>query len=217
MNTGNPTFRACLAAFVLAFAGGCAGLTPAATATQPSFYALDSVMAGTGTALHDATRNAPTLLVSPPRAAAGYDSQRILYVRQPHKLEYFAHSEWIDSPARMLAPLLVTALSRGDGFRVVVPAQGSASADLRLDTEVLVLRQEFEGTPSRVRFVLRAALVGDATRRIVASRDFETLVAAPSEDPYGGVQAANRAVQRVLAELSDFCAEAARLWKPGAN
>jgi len=30
-------------------------------------------------------------------------------VREPHKLEYFAHSEWVDPPARMLAPLIVAA------------------------------------------------------------------------------------------------------------
>lgn len=46
----------------------------------------------------------PTLIVSPPHAAAGFDSQRIMYLRQADQLEYFAHNEWIDTPARMLAP-----------------------------------------------------------------------------------------------------------------
>jgi len=42
---------------------------------------------------------------------------------------------------------------------------------------------------------------------VLASREFEALVAATSEDPYGGVVAANQAVGTVLAELATFCAE----------
>lgn len=153
----------------------------------------------------DATR--PTLLVNPPHAASGFDSQRIIYVRAAHQLEYFAHSEWIDTPARMLAPLIVSAVETRGGFRAVVLLPSAASGDLRLDTEILRLRQDFTSTPSQVRFTLRAYLEDNATRRVLATREFDASVAAASEDPYGGVVAANQAVQRVLQQLADFCAE----------
>ena len=159
----------------------------------------------------------PTLVVSAPQAAAGFDSQRIIYVRQPHKLEYFAHSEWTDTPARMLSPLLVAAVANSGAFRAVVQAPSSASGDLRLDSEVLQLQQEFESRPSRVRFVLRATLVEDASRRVIATRDFEAVASAPSEDPYGGVVAANQAVRSVLAKVAAFCADAAGSWRPGSR
>jgi cholesterol transport system auxiliary component len=57
-----------------------------------------------------------------------------------------------------------------------------------------------------VRFTLRATLVDDRTRRVLAWREFEALVPAASEDPYGGVLAANQAVQNVLQDLSHFLA-----------
>jgi len=41
-------------------------------------------------------------------------------------------------------------------------------------------------------------------------------VAAASDDPYGGVVAANRAVQAALEHLARFCTEAARSWQPPA-
>jgi len=72
----------------------------------------------------------------------------------------------------------------------------------------LRLQQEFLSAPSTVRFTLRAYLVESATRRVIASREFEAAVPAASEDPYGGVVAANRAVRTVLENLSAFCAEA---------
>jgi cholesterol transport system auxiliary component len=50
--------------------------------------------------------------------------------------------------------------------------------------------------------------VESKTRRVIASREFDTAVPAASENPHGGVVAANRAVQTALDNLSAFCAEA---------
>jgi len=60
-----------------------------------------------------------------------------------------------------------------------------------------------------VRFTLRAYLLDSTTRRVVAWREFDETVVSDSDDPYGGVVAANRAVQAVMHGLADFCAEAA--------
>jgi cholesterol transport system auxiliary component len=57
-------------------------------------------------------------------------------------------------------------------------------------------------------------MVDSKTRRVLAQREFDESVAAASEDPYGGVMAANRAVQVVLERLAGFCTEAAGNWQP---
>ena len=57
---------------------------------------------------------------------------------------------------------------------------------------------------------MRARLIDDATRKVIASREFEAVADAPSANPYGGVQAANVAVNKVLVELAAFCAQNAR-------
>jgi len=134
-------------------------------------------------------------------------------VRQAHQLEYFSHNEWIDPPARMLSPLILTATRNSGAFRAVVHAPSSANGDLRLDTEVLQIQQEFFGEPSQVRFALRADLVEEGSRRIIASREFVVVEAAPAATPYGGVLAANRAVHSVLESLAAFCVEAAGQWQ----
>ena len=138
-----------------------------------------------------------------------------MYVRHANQLEYFAHNEWIDTPARMLAPLIVAAVEDTGAFRAVVQTPSTATGEIRLDTEILHFQHEFLGTPSQVRFTLRAYLVESATRRVIASRGFEAAVPATSEDPYAGVVAANRAVQMVLEDLSAFCAETARSTRTG--
>ena len=208
----------CATALFLALTGGCSVLRPTAT-PQPSLYSLDSaVRDGRAATRAPAPLSvaAPTLIVNPPHAASGFDGQRIVYVREAHKLEYFAHAEWVDTPARMLAPLIVAAIE-GDGtFRAVVLTPSAAAGDLRLDTEIKRLQHEFGSQPSRVRFTLRAYIVANATRRVLAWREFDETVAAASEDPYGGVVAANRAVQAVLEQLASFCAKATENWRPTA-
>ena len=198
--------RLFVAGLSLLAVSACGTLRPAATPNS-AFYSLDGVRTSAPAA---AAAAAPTLIINPPHAAAGFDSPRIIYVRETHKLEYFAHSEWIDPPARMLAPLLVAAIESTGVFRAVALTPSSAAGDLRLDTEIIRLQHEFGTRPSRVHFTLRAYLVDDKTRRVLAWREFDAAVPATSEDPYGGVVAANRAVQTVLDNLAAFCAEAVR-------
>ena len=213
--------RLCAAALLLTLAGGCGALFPTTTTLQPSFYSLDSSRGAAPVSPTAAIRPtvpsvAPTLIINPPHAAAGFDSSRIIYVRETHKLEYFSHNEWVDTPARMLAPLIVAAVESNGTFRAVVLTPSAAAGDLRLDTEIVRLQHDFGSQPSRVRFTLRAYIVDNTTRRVLASREFDESVAAASKDPYGGVVAANRAVQTVLEQLAGFCANAAGNWQPPA-
>lgn len=198
--------RLLAAGLCLATLCACNALRPTTT-PHPAFYALDSTQI---TTTAEIPASAPTLLINPPHAAAGFTSPRIIYVREAHQLEYFANSEWTDSPARMLAPLLVAAVTNSGAFRAVVLTPSAAAGDLRLDTEIIRLQHEFVTQPSRARFTLRAYLVDNKARKVIAWREFDTTVAADSEDAYGGVIAANRAVAIALKNLSIFFAEEAR-------
>ena len=211
--TQRATFgQLCVASLLLALTGGCSALR-STTTPPPAYYSLDRPASETRVPVTPVVA-APTLIINPPHAASGFDSQRIIYVRAVHQLEYFANSEWVDTPARMLAPLIVAAVENSGAFRAVVLTPGAAAGDLRLDTEIQRLQQEFGSQPSRLRFTLRATLVDDTTRQVLAWREFNETVAAPSDDPYGGVIAANQAVQAVLKQLADFCRTEAASWKP---
>ncbi|MBC7405709.1 MAG: membrane integrity-associated transporter subunit PqiC [Cytophaga sp.] len=152
--------------------------------------------------------NGPTIVVSVPHAAAGFDSQHIVYVRQAHKLEYFQQSEWIEAPSVMLTPLVSSALERSGRFNSVVQSPTSVIGQLRLDLDIVRLQQEFFSVPSKVHFTLRAHLLDTSTRQVIAWREFDILVVSSSEDPYGGVIAANNAIRRVMDELAEFCIQA---------
>lgn len=186
--------------------GGCSVLPP-----QPEPANIYLLEARTAPA-HSVRASARDLVlaVSMPRARAGFDSARMVWVRQAHGLETYSRNRWADTPARMLAPLLIQTLERSGAFHAVVPSPSSVSAALRLDTEIIRLQQDFTVKPSEVRFTLGAQLVDTSTRRVIATAEFDETEKCETEDAYGGVLAANRALERLLVRVAEFCAERGR-------
>lgn len=190
---------------------GLATLLPACSllGSQPqaplTAYALDPVAARTTATPQPAQPSLQrVLLLEQPGAAAGYDSARMVYQRQPQTLESFTQSTWVDTPARMLAPLLLRALQDGTSLRAVLQAPSPARAELRLQTSVLKLQQDFLQQPSRVHFTLQATLTNQRTREVLGWQRFEVTQAAASDDAAGGAAAASLAVQTALQQLAVF-------------
>ncbi len=146
------------------------------------------------------------LLVGVPQAAAGFEQPRMAYLERPSEVNYYATHFWVDAPSRMLAPLLIRALEQSGYWRVVVPMPSALRADHQLDMSGLVVQQEFLQKPSQSRVRLRAQLTDLKTQRVMGARSFDRLEPAPSEDAYGGVLAANRAMSAVLAAVNDWIA-----------
>jgi len=146
-----------------------------------------------------------TLLVSIPQAAPGFDTPALVYMRTPYLLEYYSKSQWIDTPARLFLPLLVYRLEASGLFRAVLSAVSSPIAsELRLETEIMRLQQEFFTEPSQVRLVLRVQLLDMQARTVMATQVFEILEKAPSDNAEGAILAANRAFSQVLTQLLTF-------------
>lgn len=179
---------------------GCAALQPPRM-ESPALYLLDARPAASA---QRPQRNL-VLAVDPPSARPGFDTPQMAYVRQAHKLDYYVKNRWADTPPRMLAPLLVQALEQSGSFRAVLRTNNPIPADLRLDTELIRLQQDFTTQPSRVELTLRAQLYDLKSRQVLAVREFDAAENAASEDAYGGVIAANRALARVLGQVTDFC------------
>jgi len=174
---------------------------------EPKPAALDKyLLEYTPAKVQEPRADAPVLLIAIPQAHGAYDTARIAYMQQQFGLRYYARSRWADTPARMLAPLMAEALNATGQFQALYASPGQVSANLRLDTELMRFHQDFTQQPSAMRITLRAQLIDLGTQRVIATRLFDISEAAPSEDAYGGVIAANRAVARLLEQLAAFCA-----------
>ena len=153
---------------------------------------------------------AAVLLIPQPKAQAGFDTARMAYLLRPYEVNYYAFNQWADAPARLLHQVLVENLDKAGSWRAVVQTAGTVTAQYRLDCDNLILEQQFFSNPSRIRLALRAQLIETKKQTILASRYFELLEPAPSEDPYGGVLAANQATAKLLTEMAEWLDNALR-------
>ena len=154
--------------------------------------------------------NGQILQVSLPLAEPGFETPRMVYVKRLYELEHYALNQWADQPARMFASLMVQALGRTGSWRAVVPVPGPIRGDFRLDSYGFSLQQEFMQDPSLVRVTLRAQLIEMKESRLVGTRAFEAVEKAQSDDAYGGVLAANRAIATLLDDLASWLRECTR-------
>ena len=191
-----------ISALVIALMG-CSALQPA-NVPPMAVYRLDAVAPGSSPAPATATAS---ILVGNIRAAAGFDTSRMLFMRQPYQVEEFQQSQWQKPPAAMLMPLVATTLESSGIFKVVLQAPSAVLTTYRLDLEILSLQQDFSSTPSRIHFKLRAHLSDRQNQQIIAWREFSISIPTTSEDAYGGVLASNQAVAQVLQQLRVFCVE----------
>lgn len=196
MMRGAPTLLLVLALVL----DGCAGLQPPPPAS-PNVY----VLAARPMAKAPRTPRNVVLEVGEPHAWPGFDTPAMIYVQRPYTLESFATNRWADAPARMLAPLLAQALEQTGSFKAVVQSPSNVPADIRLEVELVRLQQNFGVRPSRSELALRLQLIEVRGRRVLATKSLEQTEDAPGDDPYGGVTAANVALQRIIEQVVDFC------------
>ena len=191
----------------LALLTGCAlpGRTPA---TPVATYVLDGVPHDStvgATSVDDppaATPPTAILKVATPTSAPAYASPRMAYIETPYRIDYFAENQWADSPARMLKALLTQYLGDTGLFRFVYADAGGIDDGLRLDTDIVELAQVFSPDSSEVRLSVRFSLVDVPRRTMLMNQTISVTEPAAARDPYAGVVAANKAVQRALDELA---------------
>lgn len=185
-----------LAAITLA---GC--LLPQDNSPPPQTYLLEGGAFSPPTARRSSGK---TLLVAVPKAAPGFDSNRIAYTKEPLKLDYYSNSVWSDTPAKMLLPIMVRAFEGTGAFKAVIAPPAPTLADMRVDVDVIRLQQEFMTQPSQVRLTARIKVLNMKSGHVLATQVFEVLEPAPSEDAYGAARAANAAVQKILGDMIPF-------------
>lgn len=208
-----PTIAAIASIIAMSLLSGCSSLLPPPPPTD-NVYLLEAKMAPISSLVTtpDNIRSVHperdlVLEVSMPRARAGFDTAQMVWVQQTHGLMIYSRNRWADTPARMLAPLLAQTLEHSGVFQAVVQTPSAVSAILRLDTEIIRLQQDFSMRPSRVQFTLSAQLIDIGSRRVIATAEFDETENAATEDAYGGVRAANQALERLLAKITAFCVE----------
>lgn len=145
-----------------------------------------------------------TLLITAPESVAGYQTEEMLYIKKPFKVESFANNAWTNPPADMLYPLMTESLQRSGYFYAVASSPYSEAADYRLDTQLLRLQQNFLKKPSEIEFAVKVVLTRVKDNQVMASKLISQHIPCSMDTPYGGVLAANKAAQQFTAVVTEF-------------
>lgn len=204
MKIWRSLYPAAWAACLLGGLHGCALLRHSGEEAGVYQLELDSESGGRARADSDGRRGCGLLLVSSPLSAPGTSTANMLYTREQGRLDYYANSRWIDSPARMVQPLLLQKLGSSGLFEDVLTSPAPVDADLRLQTEILALRQVFKPDDPRAsqeQLSIRFSLFDLKRRQLLENFILDIEEPATRADAIGGVAAANRAFARLLDEL----------------
>lgn len=152
-----------------------------------------------------------TLLVTVPRAESGYETSKMAYVKtNPYEIHYFSQNRWVASPANLMLPLFVDTLQKTGAYHAVVSPPFSGLTDLRLDTDLILFQQDFSKNPSQVTITLRAQLVDSESQTVISMKTFTVTKATMTNDPAGGVKAANQAMADLLRQVAAFAVASSR-------
>lgn len=173
---------------------------------QPTTYVLNTLPTPvTKKPLHHVT-----LLVTQPAVNEIYDTAQMAYTSNPYQVAYFAKSRWIDTPAQMLQPLLAQALQDTHYFYAIGLPPALGQYDYILNTRLLQFEQHFAGSSSQFLITLRAQIVKTINNQVIAAKQFTVVEPAFENTPYGGVVAANKAIAKILFQVTQFCLQEIR-------
>jgi cholesterol transport system auxiliary component len=190
-----------LVSYTLLLLLGACSLGPTET-TAPRTYFLNPEISWKNPHGYAERIGTAVLLITQPKAQAGFDTARMAYLLRPYEVNYYAFNQWADTPARLLHRIMVEGLDKTGQWSTVLQAPSAVPAQYRLDTDNLILEQQFFSRPSRVRLSVRAQIIDAKQQTILATRYFGVLEVAPTDDAYGAVLAANHAAEKFMIEIA---------------
>ncbi|WP_439815872.1 ABC-type transport auxiliary lipoprotein family protein [Zavarzinia sp. CC-PAN008] len=194
-----------LAACVLAAAFGlglsaCGNLLPGVSGPAPSLYTLtpkSTFPSGLPTAEWQ-------LVVEPPTAPRGTDTDQIALQPSSTELKYFAGVRWIDRAPKMIQSLLVESFENTDRIVGVGRQAIGLDSDFNLISDLREFQADYsagENAPPRIVVRINVKLVKQPELTIVASRTFESVVQATGTDMPTIIRSFDDALGPVLRDI----------------
>lgn len=193
-------FNLALAAGLVALTSGCAGLSTLSSAAEPTdLY----VLTPKSTFSASLPRLRQQIVVSEPTATATISGDRIAVQPTPLKVEFLPGARWVDSAPAIIQTLLIESYENSNK----VDAVGRSTISLRADYVIITDLREFQALlppnatpedPLDVNVRLNMKIVDAEADRIIASRSFNEVSEAPSDNADDIASAFDVALGRVL-------------------
>ncbi len=134
--------------------------------------------------------------VAPMQAYPGLNTERMRYQLQCYEVNYFAKSSWVAPPPAMLQSLLTTHVKQ-----LASRARCSDSDALILKTTLTQFEQRFQKQCSTFALGMQVEILDAKTSCVKTVKQINIVEPAPCANPYGGVTAANQAVNKLFKRI----------------
>ncbi len=129
----------------------------------------------------------------------------MLYTDAQYGQNSYAYSRWSDSPTTMLLLIFQEALEKSGRYIAVVPYSSQSKSDLLLESTLFDFSHRINenGTSDGI-LRMRFDLIDNKTKRVIASRDFVSIVPATQLNAQGAAAALNKAVTILTLDLIEW-------------
>ncbi len=162
-------------------------------------------------------RTKQSLLITTPTAESGYKTSKMVYIRTPYRLQTFTKNKWAAAPAKLLLPIIESAVRNTRYFYAIVTPPFSGDTKFRLDTKLISLQQEFIRPNSQLRLIIKATLIRNSDNHIMATHTYKMVTPAADNTPYGGVLATSRAANAIARKIAQMTVRYAKPPKKHAD
>jgi cholesterol transport system auxiliary component len=157
-----------------------------------------------------AQRSPRTLLVAPTATSPFYDTQSIVFSREPGTRAYYQFAAWTERPGKRFDALLLARLERRGAFTSVASTTAGVRGELLLALSLLELYHDDRQAPGHVRMEVGAEFTDRGERRLLGRRVFVQEAAVERDNAEAAVRAFETAVAKLLDELMIWVERTAR-------
>ena len=151
------------------------------------------------------------LLVDTPRTSAALDTNHIAVMPSAGLIEVYPAARWRDPAPILLRGLIVMAFDNDGRIAGVSAADAGLSGDYALSLELRGFQVEMAGPDAQAAVRLTAKLFDHASNRIVATRPFDAIAPAASNEVGDAVKAFEQALDVMLPSLVAWTIEQGNL------
>ncbi len=199
----NTFYRLTCLAVLAATLSGCA-LANVAGGPAPKMFTLTAHNSAAGAGDTGAAK--ADLLVDAYVTSAAIDTGRIAYLTSPNELKYIAGARWADLAPLMIQSLTVETLEKSGRFASVAARGSEINGDYMLKGDIRQFAAEKNGDATQVHVDLFMRLVSRKDNKVIAAKDFNTILPVPGSGVEPMVQTFDAALAQVLADLTIWTA-----------
>ncbi|MCK5122356.1 MAG: hypothetical protein GQ532_19030 [Methylomarinum sp.] len=151
----------------------------------------------------ESKKNCPLILkMAPVRATQALIGNDIFYTDAQYVQNSYAYSRWNNAPVKLLPILFQVSIEESHLFEAIIPPTSISKSDLVLESTLLELNHHIKNNGSSEGVIrIRFYLINNATRKIIATKEFVSKVPAATKNAKGAVEALNKAATDIAHNL----------------